>query len=189
MSKGNRGGRFSFRLGSAKASTATALAAWGWFHLKCASRRLPEQLLATLKTLRKSEVEDYDDLVAACSTHVKKAQSQFPYGERAPTGRAKCIRCNEAIAKDSFRVAVEREIVTGAFTRMGAAYLHPACAVPEVGEAELGKMLIANSPMLSAADAKALAAQCDAVAQSAPPTKKQKVEAPPPAPLAGRRRL
>ncbi len=174
-----------FRFGSDREGLyADGAEAWGWFHLKCASRRLPERLLATLKTVRKRDVEDYEDLVATCTTSLKKAQSQFPYGERAPTGRAKCVRCNDAIAKDSFRVAVEREIVTGAFTRMGAAYLHPACAVPEIGEAELGKLLIANSPMLSRAEAKELAAQCDAVAQSAPPTKKPKIEVPPPAPLA-----
>ena len=37
----------------------------------------------------------------------------FPYTDRAPTGRAKCMQCEEPIAKDSFRVAVEREIDTG----------------------------------------------------------------------------
>jgi len=147
--------------------------AFAWYHLKCAARRMPERLLSELKTMPKSDVDDYDALVAACQTHVKKAASKFPYGERAATGRARCIKCNEPIAKDALRVAVEREIATGAFTRMGAGYLHPACAVAELGEPNLGEILANNSSMLSRADAKELSALCDAAAASSPPSAKK----------------
>ncbi len=151
---------------------------YGYYHLKCASRRLPERVLAVLKKMRKSQVEDYDALITACSTNVKKSQSKYPYGERAPTGRARCIQCTQPIAKDAFRVAVEMEIVTGAFTRMGAAYLHPACAVTHLGDPNLGALLLGNSPMLSAKELKELAAECDAAAASSPGalTKKAKAE-------------
>ena len=39
------------------------------------------------------------------------------------------MQCEEAIAKDTFRVAVEREIDTGSMVTRGAGYLHPKCAV------------------------------------------------------------
>ena len=51
----------------------------------------------------------------------------FPYADKAPTGRAKCMQCEEPIAKDSIRVAVEREIDTGSMVTRGAGYLHPKC--------------------------------------------------------------
>ena len=56
----------------------------------------------------------------------------FPYVDKAPTGRAKCMQCEEPIAKDSFRVAVEREIDTGSMVTRGAGYMHPKCAVPNL---------------------------------------------------------
>jgi hypothetical protein len=37
------------------------------------------------------------------------------------------MQCEEPIAKDSFRVAVEREIDTGTMVTRGAGYLHPKC--------------------------------------------------------------
>lgn len=48
---------------------------------------------------------------------------------KAPTGRAKCMQCEEPIAKDSIRIAVEREIDTGAMVTRGAGYMHPKCVV------------------------------------------------------------
>ena len=51
----------------------------------------------------------------------------FPYVDRAPTGRAKCMQCEEAIEKGSFRVAVERELEIGGNVTRGAGYLHPRC--------------------------------------------------------------
>jgi len=57
--------------------------------------------------------------------HAKPAG--FPYADRAPTGRAKCMQCEEPIAKDAFRIAVEREVDTGSFVTRGAGYLHPKC--------------------------------------------------------------
>ena len=61
----------------------------------------------------------------------------FPYIDKAPTGRAKCMQCEEPIAKDSFRVAVEREIDTGAMVTRGAGYMHPKCVGPHL-EASAG---------------------------------------------------
>ena len=42
------------------------------------------------------------------------------------------MQCEEPIEKDSFRVAVEREIDTGTMVTRGAGYLHPKCVVPNL---------------------------------------------------------
>jgi hypothetical protein len=51
----------------------------------------------------------------------------FPYADKAPTGRARCIQCSQPIDKDTVRIAIEREIDTGAMVTKGAGYMHPAC--------------------------------------------------------------
>lgn len=56
------------------------------------------------------------------------AHAELPTADLAPTGRAKCIQCTQAIAKGSVRIAVLRSIDTGSFVTEGPGYLHPACA-------------------------------------------------------------
>ncbi|MBA3456082.1 MAG: hypothetical protein H0T42_23490 [Deltaproteobacteria bacterium] len=85
---------------------------------------------------------------AIASGHAKPAG--LPYTDRAPTGRAKCMGCGEPIAKDSYRVAVERELEVGATMTTGAGYLHPACVAAHLetkggDKAELAANLRTNS--------------------------------------------
>ena len=40
---------------------------------------------------------------------------------------ASCIVCGDKIEKDALRVAIEREVDAGGFTRTGAGYMHPGC--------------------------------------------------------------
>src|SRR5262249_6238881 len=81
---------------------------YSWFHLRCASQRMPDRLLVLLKKERsKTRIEDYDKLVASCEVAQKKSASTYPYGERAPSGRARCIKCDQALVKGELRVAVE----------------------------------------------------------------------------------
>ena len=42
-------------------------------------------------------------------------------------------QCGEPIEKGSLRVAIEREIDTGAMVTRGAAYMHPKCVVANLG--------------------------------------------------------
>jgi hypothetical protein len=70
------------------------------------------------------------ELEAAMAEAEKKGAAKpagFPYVDRAPTGRAKCMQCEQPIEKGAFRVAVERELTIGANVTRGAGYLHPAC--------------------------------------------------------------
>lgn len=100
-----------------------------WHHLECAAAKMPDKVKPALDAFG-GDVPDRAAIDAALASGKKAAAAdkRFPYAERAPTGRSRCIECNEAIAKESWRVAVEREIDTGSFVRTGAGYLHPACA-------------------------------------------------------------
>ena len=88
----------------------------------------------------------------------------FPYADKAPTGRARCIECREPITQGSVRVAIERELETGAMVTRGAGYLHPACvgAWAEKASSDLHELVEgvkANSRLVEAD----LAATIDAI--------------------------
>lgn len=100
-----------------------------WHHLMCAAEKLPAELKAALDT-HPDPVPNRADIDKAMNEALSKGRGKpggFPYADKAPTGRAKCMQCEEPIAKDSIRVAVEREIDTGAMVTRGAGYLHPKC--------------------------------------------------------------
>lgn len=139
---------------------------YSWFHLRCAAQRLPDRALTALKAEGPTSIPDFAALVDACERAVQKAASRYPYGERAPTGRARCLECREPIEKGELRVAVEREINAGSFVQTGAGYLHPACAVVHLSDPELGEILKRNSSMLSAAEKAELAGMCVAAGKA-----------------------
>ena len=100
-----------------------------WHHLPCAAQKLPAELKEALDAYP-GTVSNRGELDQMMGDALKKGHAKpggFPYVDRAPTGRAKCMQCEEPIAKDSFRVAVEREIDTGSMVTRGAGYLHPKC--------------------------------------------------------------
>ena len=113
-----------------------------WHHLTCAARKKPD-LVRPLVASYDGEIPNRDALFvdAAPTASADSASASpdatpkgpkgvagaLPNADLAPTGRAKCMVCGEAIAKGSVRIAVEREIDTGSFSTTGAGYLHPAC--------------------------------------------------------------
>ena len=100
-----------------------------WHHLLCAAQKLPSELKGALAEYA-GDVPNRAELDQAMDDAIKGGKAKpggFPYIDKAPTGRAKCMQCEEAIAKDSWRVAVEREIEMGAMQQRSAGYLHPAC--------------------------------------------------------------
>ncbi len=100
-----------------------------WHHLACAAAKLPVELKAALDAYD-GEVPDRAALDKAMAESIAKGHAKpggFPYADKAPTGRARCMQCSEAIEKDSVRVAVEREIETGAMVQRSAGYMHPKC--------------------------------------------------------------
>ena len=100
-----------------------------WHHLLCAAGKLPAELKEAMDAYD-GDIDNKPELEKAMADAIKKGGAKpggFPHVDRAPTGRAKCMQCENAIAKDSWRVAVEREVDTGSFTTRGAGYLHPGC--------------------------------------------------------------
>jgi ribosomal protein L37AE/L43A len=100
-----------------------------WHHLLCAASKLPDELKAALAEYA-GEIPNRAEIDAALEQSAKKASAKpaaFPYIDRAPTGRARCMQCGQSIEKGAFRVAVERELEVGANVTRGAGYLHPGC--------------------------------------------------------------
>jgi hypothetical protein len=105
-----------------------------WHHLLCAAGKLPGELEEAMAAYP-GDIPNKAEIEVAIADSLKKGKGKpggFPYIDRAPTGRAKCMQCEEPIAKDSFRVAVEREIDTGSMVTRGARYMHTKCAVANV---------------------------------------------------------
>jgi poly [ADP-ribose] polymerase len=100
-----------------------------WHHVLCAAAKLPVELKAALAEYP-GEVPNRAELETAMADAVKKGSAKpagFPYVDRAPTGRARCMRCEQPIEKGALRVAVERELELGGNATRGAGYLHPGC--------------------------------------------------------------
>jgi hypothetical protein len=117
------------RLGVAAQTQFSDQPSMQWHHLLCAAQKLPAELADALAGYT-GTVPNRAEIDAAMADARKKGHAKpggFPYLDRAPTSRAHCIQCREAITKDSFRVAVERQIDTGAMVTAGAGYLHPKC--------------------------------------------------------------
>ena len=119
----------ALRLGIEAANAFGDTPSMQWHHLLCAAGKLPAELKEALVAYA-GEVPERAALDQAMADAYAKGHAKpggFPYLDRAPTGRAKCMECGEAIAKDSYRVAVEREIEVGMVMQKGAGYMHPAC--------------------------------------------------------------
>lgn len=100
-----------------------------WHHLTCAAEKLPAELRDTLAHYP-GTVPERDALEKKIGEALAGGRGKpggFPYADKAPTGRARCIECREPIAQGSVRVAIERELETGAMVTRGAGYLHPSC--------------------------------------------------------------
>ncbi len=98
-----------------------------WHHLRCAAQKKPHQLKETLATFT-GEVPDRAALDELIREGEAKAKPAFPYAERSPNARSKCLECGEGIEKGALRVAVEQEVQAAGFMTKGARYLHAACA-------------------------------------------------------------
>jgi hypothetical protein len=102
-----------------------------WHHMTCAAEKLPAELKAAMDEFPGTipNRAELDKLMSDALSKGRAKPGGFPYADKAPTGRAKCMQCEQPIAKDTLRVAVEREIDTGTMVTRGAGYLHPKCVV------------------------------------------------------------
>jgi poly [ADP-ribose] polymerase len=120
---------------------------WAWYHLPCAAKSKPVPLRAAMDAFG-GEIPDRAEIEAAM-TEADTSATEFPYAERAPTGRSRCLQCREPIEKDALRIATQRELEMG---RTGAGYLHPRCAREFVGDDGLSDALHRNSRGLGERD-------------------------------------
>lgn len=117
------------RLGVEQVTQFSDTPSLAWHHLLCAATKLPAELKGALDEYP-GDVPNRAELDQAMDDAIKSGKAKpggYPHVDKAPTGRAKCLQCEEAIAKDTFRVVVEREIDVGGFARRSAGYLHPKC--------------------------------------------------------------
>lgn len=146
------------RFGEAFESSFSSGEGLRYWHLLCAAkdRRMAGKLRSVLGTSdvpipNRSEVEEA--LKGGGKGKGGADVKEYPYAEAAPTGRAKCMECDETLPKGALRVAVERETETPTgMTVRGAGYLHPSCALLWAEEQEqdldaFKKAIIANSTL------------------------------------------
>ncbi len=105
-----------------------------YWHLPCAAVKLGANLKTALDAYE-GELPERAAIELAIANAPKKAGKDrpLPHADRAPTARAKCIQCGEAIEKASLRIGIQREADAGSFAR-GPSYLHPPCAIAYVQE-------------------------------------------------------
>lgn len=131
-----------------------------WHHVACAAQKHPDDLRTALAAYE-GEVPGREELERLMAEAEAKKPPPFPYADRAPTGRARCQECGEAIAKGELRVAIERDVERGMTVTKAAGYLHPACAAAYVEahggtHAELTEQLEKNTRDLGPDDRAAL---------------------------------
>lgn len=101
-----------------------------WYHLACAAEARPVELQPVLEAYE-GEVPGRAELLASLPANARDiALMKVQKAERAPTGRATCMQCKTAIAKDEWRIVVERELEgIGGGGMRGNGYVHVPCAV------------------------------------------------------------
>src|SRR5690349_4657085 len=86
--------------------------AYAWHHLLCAAKKKPSEVKVALAAFS-GEVPNREELDKTLAEAKDSGKPPFPYAERAPSARSKCLVCEEAIGKGEIRVAIEREVDTG----------------------------------------------------------------------------
>jgi Poly(ADP-ribose) polymerase and DNA-Ligase Zn-finger region len=123
---------------------------WVWHHLTCAAQKKPVEVQAALAAFS-GDIPNRPEIDALMAEGDKTA-TVFPYVERAPTGRSKCLQCREPIEKGALRVVVERELEQAGPARSGTGSLHPQCAGDFLEQEDLIATLRQNSRGLADVD-------------------------------------
>ncbi len=153
--------RFGERLPNPFADGETTL----WFHLECAALKRPEPFLEALAT-RTPPLDDAGRLEVEARLGV--AHRRLPRidgAERAPSGRARCRSCREAIVKGAWRIALVF-FEEGRFAPSG--FIHGRCSRAYFETTEVLARVRRFAPDLSEQDLRELAAEL--VAEGTEPT-------------------
>ena len=144
-----------------------------WFHLPCAAYKRPEPFLEALRgpqnpddaedvsgRVRREDVPDADALEADAAFGI--AHRRLPRingADRAPTGRARCRRCKELIAKDAWRIAL---VFFEEYRFQPGGFIHAACARDYFETLDVLDRIRHFGPGLERADLDELSAALDA---------------------------
>jgi hypothetical protein len=126
-----------------------------WYHPACGAFRRPEAFLEALTT---TTVDVPDRVMLEHEAALGVAHHRAPRVSTAglaPTGRATCRGCKEAIAKDTWRIALVF-YEDGRFVPSG--FVHASCASSYLETIDLLPRIRHFSPDLTDADIAALAA-------------------------------
>jgi hypothetical protein len=139
-----------------------------WFHLPCAAYKRPEPFLELLGSVKAEEVAT-DELSIA---HALKPAAEFGVAhrrlprldkaDRAPTSRARCRNCREAIAKDSWRIGL---VFFEEYRFQPSGFIHAACAEEYFGATEVLDRIVHFNPILSPEDLESIGAALQAPAR------------------------
>jgi ribosomal protein L37AE/L43A len=154
--------RFGERLPNPFAEGETTL----WFHVDCGAFKRPE---AFLEALAANETPLGDVDVPRLESEAKKGveHRRLPRvngAERAPTGRAQCRACRQAIAKGAWRLSLVF-FEEGRFSPSG--YVHASCAAAYLETIDVMPRVRRFSPSLGEEDVNAIEAE---LASSPPPS-------------------
>lgn len=126
-----------------------------WFHVECAAYRRPEPFLETLAQLDVGEQSSERGKLDP--PHELRAVAEFGRShprltrlsrvERAPSGRARCRHCKEAVAQGELRVALD-VFQDGRFDPIGFIHLECQAAYFEIA-AEPERLLRAGNALES----------------------------------------
>jgi hypothetical protein len=120
-----------------------------WFHPECGAYKRPEPFLEALAA-RTVPLADAERLEAEARLGLAHERVPRISGvERAPTGRAQCRSCKEAIGKDAWRITLVF-YEEGRFSPAG--YVHLGCGQAYFGTTEVIPRLRRFSPKLSEED-------------------------------------
>ncbi len=113
-----------------------------WFHPTCAAYRRPESFLVALGSeestdVRPADAESLTDIARPAAEHPRLARVSRL--EMAPSGRARCRHCRQAIPKEGWRLSLEI-FQDGRFDPIG--FIHLSCQRDYFGtDAELARIL------------------------------------------------
>jgi hypothetical protein len=96
-----------------------------WYHVLCGAYRRPESFAELLESDARM-LDNYDELASAVSLGLAyRRVERINTTERAPSGRARCRHCREAIGKGDWRIGLVffEEGVTNP-----AGFIHVSCA-------------------------------------------------------------
>jgi hypothetical protein len=136
-----------------------------WFHPLCAAYSRPEQLLELTVTETIQDAERLQPIAAAGVANPRL--TRVGAASRAPTARASCRHCHEAIDKNAWRIGL---VFFEEFRFNAGGYIHAKCAGPYFETTDVLERVRHFSPELTSEELAEIQAVIDAGSPSSTST-------------------